>query len=136
MPASAFDKVVAAVLLSAALAGSAPAQTSPTGPTTGFSNGKVKIGVLTGLSGPASVANGMGSVIAAQMAAVDAGSGLKVEVVSADHQGKPDVGPQIAGRWFDVEGVDAIANMQGSPIGFARRRSGATARTPTARMLT
>jgi len=119
MPASAFDKVVAACLLSTVIAGSALAQPSSSRPATGFSDGKVKIGVLTDLSGPASVANGMGSVIAAQMAAEDAGSGIKVEVISADHQGKPDVGSQIAGRWFDVEGVDAIADMQGSPIGFA-----------------
>lgn len=119
MPASAFEKVVAACLLSTVLAGSALAQTSLTKPAAGLSDGKVKIGVLTDLSGPASVANGMGSVIAAQMAAEDAGNGLNIEVVSADHQGKPDVGSQIAGRWFDVEGVDAIADMQGSPIGFA-----------------
>ena len=44
---------------------------------------------------------------------------MSVEVVSADHQGKPDIGAQIAARWFDLDGVDAIADMQGSPIGFA-----------------
>jgi branched-chain amino acid transport system substrate-binding protein len=86
---------------------------------TGISNGTVKIGVLTDLSGPASSSNGMGSVVAAQMAAEDAANGLKVEVVSADHQGKPDAGMAVAGRWFDVDGVDAVADMQGSPIGFA-----------------
>ena len=84
-----------------------------------LSGGKVKVGVLTDIAGPTAMANGKGSVIAAEMAAEDFGAGLNVEVISADHQGKPDVGSQIAARWFDVEGVDAIADMQGSPIGFA-----------------
>jgi ABC-type branched-subunit amino acid transport system substrate-binding protein len=84
-----------------------------------LSGGKVKIGVLTDIAGPTAMANGKGSVIAAEMAAEDFGAGLNVEVISADHQGKPDVGSQIAARWFDVEGVDVIADMQGSPIGFA-----------------
>lgn len=84
-----------------------------------FSDGKVKIGVLTDIAGPTALANGKGSVVAAQMAAEEFGQGLNVEVISADHQGKPDVGAQIAGRWFDVEGVDVVADMQGSPIGFA-----------------
>ena len=90
-----------------------------TGTTSNLSDGKVKIGVLTDIAGPTAMANGKGSVIAAEMAAEDFGAGLNVEVISADHQGKPDVGSQIAARWFDVEGVDAIADMQGSPIGFA-----------------
>ena len=96
-------------------AGSSAAQT----PATKFSDGKVKIGVLTDIAGPTAKANGKGSVVAAEMAAEDFGSGLNVEVISADHSGKPDIGSQIAGRWFDVDGVDAIADMQGSPIGFA-----------------
>jgi branched-chain amino acid transport system substrate-binding protein len=87
--------------------------------TANLSGDKVKIGVLTDLAGPTAAATGRGSVIAAEMAAEDFGVGLNVEVISADHQGKPDIGSQIAARWFDVEGVDAIADMQGSPIGFA-----------------
>lgn len=94
-----------------------PAAAQTAGPT--LSDGKVKIGVLTDIAGPTSMANGKGSVIAAEMAAEDFGAGLAVEVIAADHQGKPDVGTQIAARWFDIEGVDAIADMQGSPIGFA-----------------
>jgi len=86
---------------------------------TNLSGGKVKIGVLTDIAGPTAMANGKGSVIAAELAAEDFGGGLDVEVVSADHQGKPDIGAQIAARWFDVDGVDVIADMQGSPIGFA-----------------
>jgi branched-chain amino acid transport system substrate-binding protein len=101
-----------AVAISAAAAQTATGTEKP-------GSDKVKIGVLTDLSGPTAAATGTGSVIAAEMAAEDFGAGLNVEVISADHQGKPDIGSQIAGRWFDVEGVDAIAHMQGSPIGFA-----------------
>ena len=85
-----------------------------------LSGGKVKVGVLTDIAGPTAIANGKGSVIAAEMAAEDFEEpGLNVEVISADHSGKPDIGSQIAARWFDVDGVDVIADMQGSPIGFA-----------------
>jgi branched-chain amino acid transport system substrate-binding protein len=101
------------------------ALTVATGPTAAqsaeskLSGGKVKIGVLTDIAGPTAMANGKGSVVAAELAAEDFGAGLNVEVISADHQGKPDIGSQIAARWFDVDGVDVIADMQGSPIGFA-----------------
>jgi branched-chain amino acid transport system substrate-binding protein len=97
----------------------APAAAQTAGETVNLSGGKVKIGVLTDIAGPTAQANGKGSVVAAEMAAEDFGAGLNVEVISADHQGKPDVGSQIAARWFDVDDVDAIADMQGSPIGFA-----------------
>src|ERR1700724_2033355 len=106
---------VAVCLALACSAESALAQTT----ATKFSDGKVKIGVLTDIAGPTSKANGKGSVIAAEMAAEDFGAGLNVEVISADHSGNPDTGSQIAARSFDVEGVDVIADMQGSPIGFA-----------------
>jgi len=113
--------VHSSLYLSAAvcLALTAPAAAQTAGGTPKLSDGKVKIGVLTDIAGPTSMANGKGSVAAAQMAAEDFGAGLNVEVISADHSGKPDIGSQIAGRWFDVEGVDAVADMQGSPIGFA-----------------
>src|SRR5260370_29958696 len=97
----------------------APAAAQTAGGAVNLSGGKVKIGVLTDIAGPTARANGKGSVIAAEMAAEDFGTGLNVEVISADHSGKPDIGSQIAARWFDVEGVDVIADMQGSPIGFA-----------------
>ncbi|MFT4117317.1 ABC transporter substrate-binding protein [Bradyrhizobium sp.] len=111
MAHSGFGMSAAVYLGLAALAAPAMAQS--------ISDGKVKIGVLTDIAGPTAMANGRGSVIAAEMAAEDFGKDLNVEVISADHQGKPDVGSQIAARWFDVEGVDAIADMQGSPIGLA-----------------
>jgi branched-chain amino acid transport system substrate-binding protein len=97
----------------------APAAAQTAGATANLSGGKVKVGVLTDIAGPTSMANGKGSVIAAELAAEDFGAGLNVEVISADHGGKPDIGSQIAARWFDVDGVDVIADMQGSPIGFA-----------------
>src|SRR5215469_645329 len=114
---SSFHLTAATFLAFAISAAPAAAQTS--GGTTNLSGGKVKVGVLTDIAGPTAMANGRGSVTAAEMAAEDFGAGLNVEVISADHQGKPDVGSQIAARWFDVEGVDAIADMQGSQIGFA-----------------
>ena len=96
-----------------------PVAAQTAGGAANLSGGKVKVGVLTDIAGPTAMANGKGSVIAAEMAAEDFGAGLNVEVISADHSGKPDIGSQIAARWFDVEGVDVIADMQGSPIGFA-----------------
>src|SRR5258708_8224396 len=108
----------AAVCLALAVS-AAPAAAQTAGGAVNLSGGKVKIGVLTDIAGPTARANGKGSVIAAEMAAEDFGTGLNVEVISADHSGKPDIGSQIAARWFDVEGVDVIADMQGSPIGFA-----------------
>ena len=116
--------VISSFYLSAALClaitiAVAPAAAQVAGGTAALSGGKVKIGVLTDIAGPTAMANGKGSVIAAEMAAEDFGAGLGVEVITAYHQGKPDIGSQIAARWFDVEGVDAIADMQGSPIGFA-----------------
>ena len=76
-----------------------------------MSGGAVKIGVLTDQSGVFSSLAGQGSVVAAQMAIEDFGDklGVPVELVSADHQNKADVGTQIARQWYDVEGVDLIA---------------------------
>jgi len=82
----------------------------------------VKIGVLTDLSGPASTPTGQGSVTAAQMAVGDFGGtvlGKKIEVISADHQLKPDVGAGIARRWYDTEQVDVIVDVPVSSVGLA-----------------
>jgi branched-chain amino acid transport system substrate-binding protein len=118
----------AAVIWLAIVMSAAPAAAqSAAGPVNAIGGKvKVKIGVLTDMAGPTAMANGRGSVIAAEMAAEDFGNGLNVEVVSADHGGKPDIGSQIAARWFDVDGVNAIADMQGSPIGFAVQNLAAT----------
>ena len=108
----------AAICMALAIS-AAPVAAQTAGGAANLSGGKVKVGVLTDIAGPTAMANGKGSVIAAEMAAEDFGAGLNVEVISADHSGKPDIGSQIAARWFDVDGVDVIADMQGSPIGFA-----------------
>ncbi|WP_374644167.1 ABC transporter substrate-binding protein [Tabrizicola sp.] len=81
----------------------------------------VRIGVLTDQSGVFSSLAGTGSIVAAQMAIDDFGDrlGAKVELVSADHQNKADVGTQIARRWFDVEGVDVIVDVPNSSVVLA-----------------
>lgn len=82
----------------------------------------VKLGVLTDMSGIFSDANGAGSVVAANMALDDMAaelSGFSVEVVSADHQNKPDVGAGIARKWFDEEGVNVVLDVPVSPIALA-----------------
>ncbi|ACL56195.1 ABC transporter substrate-binding protein [Methylobacterium nodulans] len=82
----------------------------------------VRIGVLTDLSGPYADSGGRGSVVAAEMAAGDFGGrarGKPVEIVSADHQNKPDVASSIARRWYDVEKVDAIVDLPVTAIALA-----------------
>src|ERR1700722_13684568 len=82
----------------------------------------VKIGVLSDFSGPFSDQAGKGSLVAAQMAAEDfakESKGLKVEIISADHQNKPDVGSAIARRWVDQEQVDAIVDLPNSGVALA-----------------
>jgi branched-chain amino acid transport system substrate-binding protein len=87
-----------------------------------MSGGKVKVGVLTDLSGPYEQNSGQGVVEAAKMAVEEFGgkvNGVPIEIVSADHQNKPDIGAAIARRWFDLEGVDAVADLVNSAVGFA-----------------
>lgn len=87
-----------------------------------LSDGVVKIGVLTDMSGVYSDPTGAGSVWAAKKAVEDfnAGSkGLKVEVIFADHQNKPDIAANIARQWYDVEKVDAIADLVTSSVALA-----------------
>jgi branched-chain amino acid transport system substrate-binding protein len=86
-----------------------------------YSDGVIKIGVLVDMAGPYSNHSGPGSVIAARLAVADFGAsakGMKVEVVSADHQNRPDVASSIAGAWFDVEKVDVILNGTSSGVGL------------------
>jgi branched-chain amino acid transport system substrate-binding protein len=102
---------IAGLLLT--LAGPAAAQ---------ISDNVVKIGVLTDLSGPASDPTGEGSVTAAQMAAADFGgtvAGKAIQVVSANHQLKADIGAQIARQWYDSDQVDLIVDVPVSAVGLA-----------------
>ncbi len=87
--------------------------------TAQISGDVVKIGVLTDQSGNFSSLSGTGSVLAAEMAVADYGgmvAGKPIQVINADHQNKTDVGLQIARRWFDVDGVDAIVDVPNSAI--------------------
>ncbi len=102
--------LVLAALATALMAGSAMAQTD------------VKIGVLNDRSGIYADLSGEGSVIAARMAVEDFGAadkGINVEIISADHQNKPDVASTIARQWYDEEGVDVIVDVPTSSAALA-----------------
>src|SRR5262249_50692591 len=74
----------------------------------------VKLGVLNDMSSLYADIGGKGSVTAAKMAVEDfnpAAHGMKVEIISGDHQNKPDVGSNIARQWIDVDHVDAIVDV-------------------------
>ncbi len=82
----------------------------------------VKAGVLNDRSGLYADLSGEGSVIAARLAVEDfkaAEKGIKVEIVSADHQNKPDVGSTIARTWYDQDGVDLILDVPTSSVALA-----------------
>jgi branched-chain amino acid transport system substrate-binding protein len=86
------------------------------------SDGVIKIGVLNDQSSLYADLAGQGSVIAARMAVEDFGAakkGMKVEIVSADHQNKPDVGSAIARQWYDVDKVDVIFDVPNSGVALA-----------------
>jgi branched-chain amino acid transport system substrate-binding protein len=82
----------------------------------------IKIGVLTDMSSLYADNGGAGSVTAAQMAVEDFGGtvlGKKVEIISADHQNKPDLASSIARQWFDEQGVQMISDLTTSSVGLA-----------------
>ena len=88
------------------------------------SDGVVKIGVLTDLSGVSSDQAGEGSVTAAKMAVKDFSAdstvlGSKIEVIFADHQNKPDLAAEIARDWYDREHVDMIVDLPNSAVALA-----------------
>src|ERR1700676_5125372 len=87
-----------------------------------YTDGVIKIGVLTDITGLYSDTTGAGSVAAATLAVEDFGAaakGMKVEIISADHQNKPDVGSSIANSWFDVDKVDVIVDVPNSGVALA-----------------
>ncbi|MFL5119367.1 MAG: ABC transporter substrate-binding protein [Microvirga sp.] len=96
--------------LAGLLAGAAEAQVS------------VKIGVMNDRSGLYADISGEGSAVAARMAAEDfkaKDKGINVEIISADHQNKPDVGSNIARQWYDTDGVDVITDVPTSSVALA-----------------
>jgi branched-chain amino acid transport system substrate-binding protein len=99
-----------AFIAAALFSGSVQAQTS------------VKIGVLNDMSGPYPDSSGPGAVAAARLAVEDFGAenkGIKVEIVSGDHQNKADVGAGIAHAWLDVAKVDVIVDVPNSSVALA-----------------
>ncbi|MBX9647058.1 MAG: ABC transporter substrate-binding protein [Xanthobacteraceae bacterium] len=82
----------------------------------------VKVGVLTDNSGLYSDLGGAGSTLAAQMAIEDSGlaaKGWKVDLISADHQNKPDIATTIARQWIDVEKIDVLMDVLNSGVALA-----------------
>src|SRR4030095_9946580 len=110
----AFKRTIIGLAVGAALgAGAAQAQVS---------DNVVKIGVLSDMSSLYTDLAGAGSVVAAKMAVEDSGiekRGYKVEVISADHQNKPDVGSTVARQWYDVDKVDVIVDTPNSGVALA-----------------
>jgi branched-chain amino acid transport system substrate-binding protein len=82
---------------------------------------KIKIGVINDQSSVYADSQGIGSVVAAQLAVEDYAKalGVEVEIVSADHQNKVDIGANIARRWYEAEGVDMVSDVPNSAVAFA-----------------
>ena len=82
----------------------------------------VKIGILNDQSGNYAEFGGLGSVEAAKMAIEDFGGsvlGKPIEIIAADHQNKPDIAAGLARRWYDADGVTAIADLTNSAVALA-----------------
>lgn len=108
-----YRRILAVAALAFAWTGAAVAQ--PSGDA-------IKIGVLNDQSGLYAEFGGVGSVTAAKMAVEDFGGtvlGRRIEVLSADHQNKPDVASNIARQWLDVDGVDVFADLTNSAVSLA-----------------
>jgi len=85
-------------------------------------DGVLRVGIITDMSGQYADGNGTGSVISAQMAAEEIGgavAGRKIEIISADHQNKPDVAVGIVRNWIDNKGIDVIAEGVNSAVALA-----------------
>src|SRR5574337_840994 len=109
------NRIRVLTLAAAVVFAAAPAQAQ-------ISDGVIKIGVLNDQSGTYADLAGPGSVVAARMAVEDFGAakkGLKVEILAADHQNKPDVGSNIARQWYDVDKVDLIVDVPTSSVVLA-----------------
>jgi branched-chain amino acid transport system substrate-binding protein len=106
--------VLAGCVLAAAL--------TPSSGNAQYRGGTIKIGVLNDQSGVYADIAGTASVWMARKAVEDFGAaakGMKVEIIGGDHQNKPDIGLSIARQWFDVDKVDAIADVPTSSVALA-----------------
>jgi len=86
------------------------------------SDDMVKIGVLTDMSGTQSDSTGPGSFLAASMASEDFGGtvlGKRIEVISGDHQNKPDIGSNLVRQWLETQQVDVVSDVPTSSVAFA-----------------
>src|ERR1700738_5226612 len=109
------NKIIASLLLGTALSLASASFAAAQDKT-------VKIGALSDQSGLYADLGGPGSTLAAQMAVEDSGlaaKGWKIDVISGDHQNKPDIGTAIARQWFDVEKVDVIVDVPNSGVALA-----------------
>ena len=82
----------------------------------------VRIGILNDQSGPYGDFGGKTSVDAARMAVEDVGGkvlGKSIEIVIGDHQNKPDMASALVRRWFDIDGVSAVAELTNSAVALA-----------------
>ena len=80
----------------------------------------VRLGIISDMSGPFADLSGPNSVLAVRQAIQDAASlGLKVELIAADHQNKPDLATNIARQWLDRDGVDVIVDVPNSAVALA-----------------
>jgi branched-chain amino acid transport system substrate-binding protein len=114
--------MVRSINLRAILLGMASSLLLGTAASAQVSNDAVRIGVLTDMNGNLASLSGKGSVVAATMAVEDFGGKVldkKIEIISADHQNKADIGTQIANKWIDVEGVDMIIDVPNSSVALA-----------------
>jgi len=105
--------ILGAALIATLMSGVAQAQ---------ISGDALKIGVLTDMAGVTADITGKGSLVAAEMAVTEIGGtllGKPVQVISADHQHKADVGAAIVRRWFDVDGVHAVFDVPNSGVALA-----------------
>jgi branched-chain amino acid transport system substrate-binding protein len=105
--------VIAGALLCALASATAPA---------GAQDKVLRVGIITDMSGQYKDGNGPGSVIAAQMAAEEIGgtvAGRKIEIISGDHQNKPDIASSIVREWIDNQHVDLIAEGVNSAVALA-----------------
>ncbi|MGC2712031.1 MAG: ABC transporter substrate-binding protein [Pseudolabrys sp.] len=114
--------MVRSINFRASLLGMAASLLLGTAASAQVSNDAVRIGVLTDMNGNLASLSGKGSVVAATMAVEDFGGKVldkKIEIVSADHQNKADIGTQIVNKWIDVEGVDMIIDVPNSSVALA-----------------
>ncbi|MEE7463885.1 amino acid/amide ABC transporter substrate-binding protein, HAAT family [Methylobacterium sp. UNC300MFChir4.1] len=114
-------RTIGGAVMAAALAGTALGS-APAAAQGSFSDNAIRIGVLNDQSGLYAEYGGQGSVEAARMAVEDMGGkigSVPIEILTADHQNKPDIASAIARQWYDRDNVDAIMELTTSSVALA-----------------